>query len=634
MKRFRCIVAAATAFVAAHATAFEYNVTRPAFRPRWSGAVAGEWTMDRKAAFAKAKSEGAYTIVMFTGSWWCPYCENLEAKVLTSQAWADYVDKRGYYLAECDYPYRFPVPEGQEWKGTSPLGDGWGFQCWLYDAAYLAENGLTAEDGLAAIQAMYDYQDAMALPGSTTDTISRYGGGTMELHKIKYPTMILFRPDGTEAGRVEFPTEWYKASAVSDEEAINYIIGNLEILRNGSGTGLYENPTEGGFLGTEATQYLGWIADGVTGEVAGTITVKAAKANKKTGLAKLTVTIVSRSGGKVNLKGTAETPSTNKVFMLTKTGSAASAGIKLGANGLVGYYNAPDGKSYAIQGGRNVFSAKDADSKARAAALVKGFWPVVFETADNGGSAFADGHTGLSATVGNKGVVRVSGTLGDGNKVNISAQAIMGESGKLFVPIIEKKGAFSFLLEFVNRQLAAVTGLSAWVANGRPDKFIATWSTNIVFSAVSGVGTIPKTMYLEIMDFDAAAGIGGKSVTVSPANDMVTVARNKWTGTKGKSDLNATFTPKAGTFKGTFNFYVLDNGRSKKLKATVSGVVVDGIGYGTAVIKGIGTLRIRFLGSNGSEGGSSGSNGSEGGSSDSGGGESGCLDPSSGETGC
>ena len=363
---------AIVSFAAFCATAFEYNVTRPAIRPRWSGAEVGEWTMDRETAFAKAKADLAYTIVLFTGAWWCPICQTCEAKVLTSQAWADYVAKIGYYLVECDYPYRFPVPAGQEWKGTSPLGDGWGFTCWLYDADYLAKNGLTAEEGLAAIQKMYDYQDALALPGSTIDVIGRLGGGTMDLHKIPYPSMILFRSDGSEVGRVQFPRAWYQMSAVSDEEAIDFMIGGLEALRNEDGGGLFENPTEGGLLGTVATQYQGWIADD-TGNVAGTVALKAAKANRRTGLSKLTATITMRSGAKVKLAGEAETPSTNKVFMLAKAGSAATASVKLGAEGLVGYYKDSDGKSYAIQGGRNVFSARDEKAKARAATLVKGY---------------------------------------------------------------------------------------------------------------------------------------------------------------------------------------------------------------------------------------------------------------------
>lgn len=589
--------AAAAALLAAYAFAFEYNVTRPAIRPRWSGAEVGEWTMDRETALAKAKADLAYVIVMFTGSWWCPICQTCEAKVLTSQAWADYVAKLGCYLVVCDYPYRFPVPAGQEWKGTSPLGDGWGFQCWLYDADYLAQNGLTAEQGLDAIQKMYDYQDALALPDSTVDVIGRLGGGTMDLHKIAYPSMILFSSDGSEVGRVTFPRAWYREAAVSDEEAIDFMIGGLEALRSEDEGGLFDNPTAGGLLGTVATQYTGWIADGNTGNLAGTVVLKAAKANRRTGLSKLTATITTRSGAKVKLTGKAETPSTNKVFMLTKTGSTVTASVKLGAEGLVGAYKDSNGKTYSIQGGRNVFTARDEKAKARAATLTKGFWPIALATDKNGGSAFANGYSGLSATVRNKGKVKVTGTLGDGNKVNVSAQAIMGENGKVVVPVMEKRGAYSFMLEFANGRLSAVTGLSAWNATRLPAKFTATWSTNIVFSAVSGAGEVPSPMYLSIQGFDPAAGIGGKPVAVSPVDDMIAAARNKWAGTKGVTDLKVTFKPKDGTFKGTFNVYVTDGDRTRKLKANVSGVVVDGVPYGTAVIRNVGAWAVKFVGS-------------------------------------
>ena len=440
---------------------------------------------------------------------------------------------------------------------------------------------------------MYDYQDALALPDSTVDVIGRLGGGTMELHKIAYPTMVLFRPDGSEVGRVTFPRAWYLASAVSDEEAIDFMIEGLETLRSEDGGNLYAHPTEGGFLGTVATQYQGWIADGKTGEVAGTIDIKAAKANTKTGLSKLTATIVARDGRKVKLTGTAEVPSTNKVFALAS--ASASANVKLGANGLVGYYIAPEGTTYPIQGGRDVFSARDEQAKARAATLAKGFWPIVLATEKNDGSAFADGYTGLSAAVGNKGKVKVTGTLGDGNKINVSAQAIVGENGKAFVPVVEKRGAYSFLLEFDNGRLSAVTGLSAWKATGHPAQFTATWSSNVVFTAASGAGEVPSPMYLSIQGFDSTAGIGGKPVAVSPVDDAIVVTRNKWTGTKGVTDLKVTFKPKDGTFKGTFNVYVTDGGRTRKLKANVSGVVVNGVAYGTAVIRNVGAWAVEFV---------------------------------------
>ena len=61
--------------------------------------------------------------------------------------------------------------------------------------------------------------------------------------------------------------------------------------------------------------------------------------------------------------------------------------------------------------------------------------------------------------------------------------------------------------------------------------------------------------------------------------------------TKGKnlSGLKLTYTPKNGTFKGSFNVYALEGSGSatklKKYKLNVSGVVVGGVGYGTAICK-------------------------------------------------
>ena len=60
---------------------------------------------------------------------------------------------------------------------------------------------------------------------------------------------------------------------------------------------------------------------------------------------------------------------------------------------------------------------------------------------------------------------------------------------------------------------------------------------------------------------------------------------------KGKnlSGLKLTYTPKKGTFKGSFNVYALEGSGSatklKKYKLNVSGVVVGGVGYGVATCK-------------------------------------------------
>ena len=67
----------------------------------------------------------------------------------------------------------------------------------------------------------------------------------------------------------------------------------------------------------------------------------------------------------------------------------------------------------------------------------------------------------------------------------------------------------------------------------------------------------------------------------------------EWDTSGGKSNLSSmklTYTPKTGLFKGSFKVYALESAASgkKKLKkytANVTGVVVDGKGYGLATIK-------------------------------------------------
>ena len=75
-----------------------YNVRRPsdAVRPRWSGASVGEWTMDFQSAKMNSISERRFRLVLVDAGWWCPFCEVLEEKVLTSAAWSDYVADRGF----------------------------------------------------------------------------------------------------------------------------------------------------------------------------------------------------------------------------------------------------------------------------------------------------------------------------------------------------------------------------------------------------------------------------------------------------------------------------------------------------------------------------------------------------------
>ena len=57
--------------------------------------------------------------------------------------------------------------------------------------------------------------------------------------------------------------------------------------------------------------------------------------------------------------------------------------------------------------------------------------------------------------------------------------------------------------------------------------------------------------------------------------------------------LKLSYTARNGTFKGSFKvFAVTEAGRSKKYTANVSGVVIDNVGYGTALIKNVGSVTV------------------------------------------
>ncbi|MBP5285321.1 MAG: hypothetical protein ILO34_04350, partial [Kiritimatiellae bacterium] len=84
-----------------------------------------------------------------------------------------------------------------------------------------------------------------------------------------------------------------------------------------------------------------------------------------------------------------------------------------------------------------------------------------------------------------------------------------------------------------------------------------------------------------------------KAAGVKWAKDKATKAYALTVDTsKCKTNLSAlklTYTPKKGTFKGSFKMYSLEGeGKKTKLKkytVSVTGMVVDGIGYGSASVK-------------------------------------------------
>ena len=562
---------------------YPYKVGPSALVPKWSEVNAGEWTFNYEGALAKAKSEDKYTLLLFAGMWWCPHCQALESKVLLTDAFKEYVAARGYYLAALDYPFR----------------DGHSMWTWLWDPAYREANGIgdwTPQQIADEYVKRFEYQELMhakggattennnvlveiSADGSTTNIAVYAANPTTVYHRITYPTIVVIDPEGKEAGRVNYNMR------TSPAEALSWVIDSIEGFRTGGSSDLFATPGVGGIKGGGVRRYDAVLTD-ASGNPAGVVIVKTSKRNMRTKKITVTARIQIAGGRSFALKGIADGSEGEKIT-LSKDGNPFIAIVTIGMDGVIG--SCSDGNvSYRVQGARNLFAAKDASAKARAATLKKGFWTFALLDSGSGGSAFTRGYSSFSVTLGTKGKAKVVGILGDGSKVILSAQALLGTGGKALVPVMGKKGAFSLMLELDNGELSAVKCASRW----KSTKSTGEWSPDVVFAAKAGAGSVPEKMYLQIEGFDPAAGIGGRAIAASPVNDTVSSKGKKWTGKKGVTDLKATYTPKNGTFKGLFNIYVTNGGKRKK--ASVSGVVVNGVPYGTAVIPRVGTWAVKL----------------------------------------
>ena len=329
-----------------------------------------------------------------------------------------------------------------------------------------------------------------------------------------------------------------------------------------------------------ASRYEGYLYQGST--IAGTIQVKVGKPNK-TGLATMKATVTGLDGKKKNLK----VADGGKVLIevggpktVVFTGGDACE-VTLGASGMSGTYG-----SYAIDGARSVFASKDEVDKDVASAVL-GRWQGAMNVAWQG----AQGWNGLSVTIAAKGKVKVAGTLADGTKVSAKGQLLVGEDWCCVPVVYVKKGArlaFNVWLPW-NTEAACsprVVGLADAIL-GKP----GTLKGGATFKLGETMGDAKYAAYLPN---DMAVGGGAKWML--PKAGKVQLAKD---GTVDKaklgenpSALKLTYKAKDGTFKGSFKVYADVNGKPKATTVKVRGVLVNGTGYGAAVIKNVGGVGV------------------------------------------
>ena len=316
-----------------------------------------------------------------------------------------------------------------------------------------------------------------------------------------------------------------------------------------------------------------------SGTIAGTIQVKVGKPNAKTGLAAVKATVIGLDGKKKTLKASgngkvqisAAGPTT-----VTLTGGDACEVI-LGAKGMSGTYG-----GYGVDGALNVFTSKDAADKAVATAVL-GRWQGAVNVAWQG----AQGWNGLSVAIAAKGKAKVAGTLADGTKVSAKGQLIVGDAWCCVPVLYAKRGAtLAFALwlplDAAGRVSPAAVGLADAVV-GRP----GTLKGGAAFRLGAALGDAKYGAYLP----DGLAVGGGAKWTLPKAGKVQLTRDGTVDAAKlgdNPSALKLTYKAKDGSFKGSFKAYSDVNGKPKATTVKVTGVLVNGVGYGSATIKNVG----------------------------------------------
>ena len=200
---------------------------------------------------------------------------------------------------------------------------------------------------------------------------------------------------------------------------------------------------------------------------------------------------------------------------------------------------------------------------------------------------------------------KVSGSFTglDGKKRTMKAATVAGVDGTAPATVaLEVKGLGTMTVAVGGSQFAGTLGgwhVQSAAVGGNWTKGVAT--------AKVAVG-------------DVSAFGGGVLADLLPTNEVATVTRGRWafakaagvkyakpkagqatvtpvdaTGkglivdtSKNKTNLSGlkfTYTPKSGTFKGSFKVFALNGAKLVKYTMNVSGVVVDGVGYGKATCK-------------------------------------------------
>ncbi len=338
----------------------------------------------------------------------------------------------------------------------------------------------------------------------------------------------------------------------------------------------------------EAAKYDGYLIDPAAGDaVAGTVNVKAGKPNRKTGVSKLTITLLVAGQKKVTVKGS--------TYDGSFKADGQSLALSLGFSSMTGTFG-----RYVIDGSRNVFAAKDAESKMRAAQALnkwRGSYVVAWQTP----GMESRGWNGLSLDVGAKGVVKAKGSLADGTAVSAKSQMLVGERECAIAVSWTKKTSSVACLVWLCEDGSVecgnlMGGAYALIENARTGAFLDSGAA-LRLDRDALAAMVPGLMP-DLLPDGLAVRMKGTAFDVDKPGKVKLLKDKSGIDPAGlgtnPSGLKLKYKMKEATFSGTFTAYSLAGGKLKKTRVQVSGVVLGGKGYGTAAIKKVGSTVVNI----------------------------------------
>lgn len=422
----------------------------------------------------------------------------------------------------------------------------------------------------------------------------RYGGeaGEPDLGGAAFGTAtVTYRDaDGTELGaeRPEKPGRYEAVFTVAGtgdygglEKTVAFTVSQRALW-----------PVDEPFSLDRAATYNAYLVDPATGAAAGTIRVKAGKPSRKTGASKLTVTVTLAGRKKATLRG-----ATADGAFRARAADGTALDILLGLRSVTGTYG-----RYLIDGSRDFFAAKDGDSKALAAAALSRWRGTYAAAWQNGG---AGGWNALSFTVKEKGKVKVTGALAGGSRVSAAVSLVVGPVGGADTRLLVGESDCAVAVNWTRR--GASVSCVLWLCadgtvscEGLPegcDPIAARVPASPALKAGATFLIDPDGMSARMPGLLAEALPDGVPVRVKGSAFDIAKA-GKVTLRKGVPDLSGAgenpaglklkYAAKTGLYRGFFTAYTFSGGKLRKRRVSVAGVLIDGAGYGTACLKGVG----------------------------------------------